>query len=304
MIRILAKLFAVAAVLTICSPIQPSFAETVAFVSATGSGSACSQTAPCGSIFSAILSLGTGGRIVCVTPVSETESFGFNGGTWVFDCPSAVMQGSITITGNAVLKFQHMSFSPAGGNKMFVSAGGGGTLIYDDCVLEDATGAPLDIEPAFPFDLAMKNSRISNNGAAGVIIKPAAGGSVMATFDGVTITKNAGGLHTDSTNGAVRVDISNSTISNNADNGLAIVGGVGTGGTNIVNLSHDVIASNGQAGIEVSGTFAAAYVDTTLLDTNAGGAMSTLSSGKVFTFVNNRIIGSFGSGFSGSASPN
>jgi hypothetical protein len=34
-------------------------------------------------------------------------------------------------------------------------------------------------------------------------------------------------VHTDTTNGAVRVDISNSTVSNNANNGLAIVGGAG-----------------------------------------------------------------------------
>jgi hypothetical protein len=302
MIRIVAKFFALTIVLVAFLPVQPSSAENVAFVSATGSGGACTQTAPCGTIFQAIITLETGGRIVCGTPVSETGGFGFNGGTWVFDCPSAVMHGNLTISGNAVLKFQHMSFSPVAGNKMFVSAGGGGTLIYDDCVLEDATGTPLDVEPAFPLNLVIKNSRISNNAAAGVLIKPASGGSVTATFDGVTITNNAGGLRTDTTNGAVRVDISNSTISNNANNGLIAIGGAG--GQNMVSVGNGVIASNSQAGIEASGATAAVLVNNTLLDSNAGGAISAVSGGRILTYQNNRTIGLPGTGFTGTASPN
>jgi hypothetical protein len=297
--RVIAKVFAVAAVLTICLSVQPSSAENVAFVSATGNGGPCTQTAPCASIFQAIVSLpNTGGRIVCATPMSETGGFNFSGGTWVFDCPSAVMHGNLTITGNAVLKFQHMSFSP-GANKIFVSAGGGGTLIYDDCVLEDATGTPLDVEPAFPFNLVIKNSRISNNTAAGVLIKPASGGSVTATFDGVTITNNAGGLKTDTTNGAVRVDISNSTISNNANNGLIAIGGAAT--VNMVIVKNDVIGSNGQAGIEASGGSAAVLVSNSVLDSNTGGATSAVSGGRILTYGNNITIGTIGSGFTGTA---
>ena len=130
---------------------------------------------------------------------------------------------------------------------------------------------------------------------------PRATSSVTATFDGVTITKNAGGLRTDTTNGAVRVDISNSTIGNNANNGLIAIGGVG--GQNMMNLSRDVIASNGQVGIEVSGTTAGAIVDTTLLDSNTLGALSAVSSGRILTYQNNRIVGSPGTGFTGTASP-
>ena len=97
------------------------------------------------------------------------------------------------------------------------------------------------------MNLIITNSRVSNNTAAGVLIKPAAGGSVKATFDGVTITNNAGGLKTDTTNGSVTVDIFNSNISNNANNGLVAIGG--TGGQNMMTVKNDVIASNGQAGI-------------------------------------------------------
>ena len=235
----------------------------------------CTQTAPCGSILLAITSLPpAGGRIVCATPVAETAGFGFSNSAYVFDCPSTVLLGPITFFGkNVVLKFQHMGFSSATNVINFV--GGGGTLIFEDCVLDDNGGVALDIEPGAPLNLVIKNSRISNNTAAGVLIKPASGGSVTATFDGVTITNNAGGLRTDSTNGAVRVDITNSTISNNANNGLIAIGGAG--GQNMVSVRNDVIASNGQAGIEASGGNAAVLVNNTLLDSNTLGATSAVA---------------------------
>ena len=67
-----------------------------------------------------------------------------------------------------------------------------------------------------------------------------------------------------------------------------------------MNVSHDVIASNGTAGIQANGANAAVFVDTTLLDLN-NIAISIVNSGKVFTYGNNRIIGDPSSGFSGPA---
>ena len=304
MIRILAKLFAVAVALTACLPVHPSSAAGVAFVSATGGGSACTQSAPCASFQAAGLALpNDGGRIICMTPVEQTVT-GFNlanGATLVFDCPSTSWLGNLVISGSGVYKFQHVGFSGLGAAFPISKVTGSGTLIFEDCVIEDVAGTGLDIEPNGPLNLVIKNSRISNNTAAGVLIKPAAGGSVTATFDGVTITNNAGGLKTDTTNGAVRVDISNSTISQNANNGLIAIGGAG--GNNMVTVKNDVIASNGQAGIEASGSNAAVLVNNAVLDTNTGGSLQAVSSGRILTYQNNTAIGAVGTGFTGVASP-
>jgi Right handed beta helix region len=298
MIRIIAKLFAVAVGFTVCLPVQPSSAENVAFVSATGSGGACTQTAPCGSINTAVSSLPNGGRVVCATPVVETVSFGFANSTYVFDCPGASMLGQIVYFGKSVvLKFQHMGFSNAGNVIGFQS--GGGTLIFEDCVIEDAGGTALDIEPPVPFNLVVTNSRISTN-AAGVLLKPAAGGSVTATFDRVTITGNSGGgVKTDTTNGPVSVDISNSTISNNGGNGMNAVSGA-AGGVNMLNIKNSVIARNGSAGVQVNGANAAALINNTLLDSNGTGATTAINGGRVLTYGNNSIVGAPGSGFTAS----
>jgi hypothetical protein len=300
MTRIIAKLFAVAIVLTAFLPVQRSSAAGVAFVSATGGGSACTQAAPCSSMITAINSLGgTGGRIVCITAVLADAAIGFNE-SYVFDCPSTIWPDQFDLSGsNVELKFQHMSFSGAPNGFPMVRVTGSGTLIFDDCDFENNTGAALDIEPSGPFTLVVTNSRISNN-VSGVLIKPAAGGSVIATFDGVTIINNAGGgLKTDTTNGPVEVDISNGTISKNGGNGLNAVSGAG--GSNILNLSHDVVASNGVAGVQANGANSAALIDTTLLDSNTSGATSAVNGGKVLTYGNNRIVGNSGSGFTGSA---
>jgi|SRR5580704_4294288 hypothetical protein len=300
--------FAIVIVAT-CLPAQPSSAGNIAYLSATGGGLACTAAAPCATFLDAFASLlPSGGRILCLDPVADTGGFSLSAGNAVFDidCPAGSWAGSgsvpvLNIIGpNLTLTFRNMAFDGIGGATSAIKVGknGSGTLVFENCVFANSSGDGLDIEPTGALTLVVTNSRVSNNTAGGVVLKPASGGSVTATFNGVTITKNAGGLHTDTTNGPVEVDVSDSTISNNADNGIIAIGAAG--GTNVVNLNHDVIASNGQAGIAVSGGNAAVFVDTTLLDSNATGATSVPSSGQVYTYKNNRLIGSVGSGFTAS----
>ena len=79
MIRIIAKLFAVAVALAICLPVQPSSAEeALEFVSATGGGSTCTQTAPCATILAAFSNFPSpGGRIVCMNSCESSREFRF-----------------------------------------------------------------------------------------------------------------------------------------------------------------------------------------------------------------------------------
>jgi hypothetical protein len=236
---------------------------------------------------------------VCATPVEETTSFAFGNSTLVFNCPSASWLGAITIFGsNVVFVFQHIAFNSV------IHVSGGGTLIFEDCVLEGVAvlqgvaGVALDVEPSSPLNLIVTNSRISNNDS-GVLLKPAAGGSVTATFNGVTIDGNSGGgLKGDSTNGPVTVDISNSTISKNAGNGMNAVGGAG--GANMFNIRSSIIAANGSAGVQANGATAAALINNTLLDSNATGATTAINGGRLLSYGNNSIVGPAGSGFTGS----
>jgi hypothetical protein len=315
MIQVTAKLFAVAAVLAMCLPVQPSSAGNVSYMSATGGG-ACTAASPCDTFVSALASLlPGGGRVLCLEPVADTFSFtlGGEGNAEIdVDCPAGSWAGNIAgapiftfAQPNLTLTFRNMSFNGVGGatSAIKVGQGGSGTLIFENCVFENFSGTVFDVEPSGAFNLVIKNSRISNS-AAGVLIQPATGGSVTATFDGVTIVENnGGGLKTDTINGPINLAISNSTISKNGGNGMNAVGnGGGAALQNMLTLKNDVIASNGSAGVQANGGNAAVLVNNTVLDTNAAGATSTVNDGRVLTYGNNSIVGPVGSGFNGTAS--
>ena len=310
MIRILAKLFAVTVLLITLSYVAPLSAAPVVYLSSTGSdANPCTATQPCADITRAMQVVDVGGQISCINSPSTLGNIGdsLDGFSVTIDCSGLYLVNSSNYVGlgffgtNQVVKIRNLTMNelPGSGNHA-IQVTGSGTLIIENCVFENFnSNTPLDIEPIGPLNLVITNSRISNS-ASGVFIKPAAGGSVTATFNGLTIDGNSGGgLKTDTTNGLVSVDISNSTISNNTGNGMNAVSGAG--GTNMLNIKNSVIARNGSAGIQANGSNAAALVNNTLLDSNTAGATSAVGGGRIMTYGNNSIVGPAGSGFTGSA---
>jgi hypothetical protein len=69
----------------------------------------------------------------------------------------------------------------------------------------------------------------------------------------------------------------------------------------MLNIKNSVIAHNGSAGVQANGATAAALINNTLLDSNGTGATTTINGGGVLTYGNNSIVGSAGSGFTGTA---
>jgi hypothetical protein len=222
------------------------------------------------------------------------------------DCPGVIETSSggplLTIGGaNDVVKILNLTISGANGGSTPISFTGSGTLILENCVLENFSGTALDIEPTGPLNIVIKNSRISNN-AAGILLKPAAGGSINATLDHVTVTGNTGtggGIKTDSANGIVNLDIIESEISNNGGVGVNARSG---GSLNMVSIKNSFITKNSAQGVQANGANVGITVQTTLLDQNTGGATSVAGGGHISTYGNNSIIGSSGSGFTGTAS--
>ena len=308
MIRMVGKLLAVTFAVAASLHGIPLHAAPFTWASSTGTAtSTCAAAQPCGSLFDALGSTDTGGQINCLNSPGFTTGDIATARSATVDCVGSLNffggAPQLTLLGTSqTFKVRNLTFTGnGGGSPTAIKVTGSGTLIIENCVFENFPGNALDIEPNGAFNLVIKSSRVSNNTSAGVLIKPAAGGSVTATFDGVSITNNAGRLRTDTTNGAVRVDISNSTISNNANNGLIAIGGAG--GQNMVSVGNGVIASNSQAGIDASGGNAAVLVNNTLLDSNTAGALSAVSGGRILTYQNNNIVGSSGTGFTGTAGP-
>jgi Right handed beta helix region len=299
------KLCVAAAALAAALPAAPSHAETFAYVSATGSGTACTAAQPCATFSAAFGVSNSSLRILCLNGAAEDSSeeqinASYNNGTLDIDCPLGfvpTLAFSPLVT-NATVRLRHLGFRNNGFSPDQIVFQGSGTLILEDCVFSDTSGTALNIEPNGPLKLVIRNSRISNNGA-GILLKPASGGSINATLDHVVIAGNGGGgIKTDSTNGTIDLDVSYSEISNNAGNGINAVAG---SSQNIVSVKNSVIARNGAAGVQVNGGNAGVLVATTLLDQNTAGATSIVSGGNMFSYGNNDVVGALGSGFPSTA---
>jgi hypothetical protein len=271
---------------------QPVMAAHL-FFSGIGSGSACTQSAPC-TLDIAINNSSPTDELSCADSSD-------NGGLTIsksltIDCAgTAASIGSLTVASGATVIFRNFTIWEVDNAITLLS----GTLIIENVHITGASGNAILAEPTSASTLIVKNS-IIDKGTAAVLLKPNAGGSLSARFDHVTIAGNTGGgIKLDTTNGAVTVDITDSEISSNGGNGLNAVGGAG--GPAMFSVSRSVIAKNGVAGVQVNGATAAAMIDTTLLDSNASGATTTVNGGRVLTYGNNRIVGTAGAGFTGSA---
>ena len=313
MIRAIARLciivpaVALAAVLLVISAPRAQAGADVVYISSTGiDTNPCTATQPCATVSAALVAVNAGGEILCVNSPGIVDFGFFSYVSFTLDCPGTFSPNAsgaaIQLLGEPqVVTIRNLTIRGNFGGGPAIQVLGRGSLVLENCVLENfGTGAALDIEPQFSSSLVVVNSRISGS-ASGVLLKPAsAGPGIEATFDHVRIVQNSGGgLKTDTTNGPVTVEITYSVVSGNGGNGINAVGGVG--GHNMVSIKNSVVAKNSVAGLQSNGTNAGVLVGTTLLDQNASGATSVVGAGSLLTYDNNDIVGSLGSGFTGTA---
>jgi hypothetical protein len=270
----------------------PPAAASDLFFSGNGAGTACSQAAPC-PLATAVSEALAGMELACADS-SGSPSVTISKSITI-DCVGTTGHiAGVTVDSGAVVTLAN--FTLGGGLNLVLQSG---TAILENVHLT-GVGTAISAQPNAPSTLIVKNSRIDSN-SAGALLKPAAGGSLSARFDRVTIAANlGGGIKIDTTNGPVTVDVTDSEISSNAGNGLNAVGGAG--GPAMFSINRSVIAKNGAAGVQASGANSAALISTSLLDSNTAGALSAVGGGRILTYGNNSIVGSSGTGFTGSAS--
>jgi hypothetical protein len=176
----------------------------------------------------------------------------------------------------------------------------------ENCLLLNGNPASLLIHPfvvgntlATDFSVTIQDTTM-NGGATGLKVTPVPGvnisvGITRSHFDNNT----GGGIRIDTSGGGTATTtISDSSIGFNGGNGINAVAGANQ---NVISIKNSVIARNSAAGVQANGATAGVLVQTTLFDQNVGGATSVVNSGHISTYGNNSIIGSAGSGFTGSA---
>jgi hypothetical protein len=290
-------------VLNVAVLITPASATSaVTYISNTGSDSnPCTAAQPCATPSAALSNVGVGGQINCLDAPGWIFSSISVDKQVTIDCAgfyyaTAANSGAFQISQNVIIR----NLTINGENIAYpaIKVNSGNLLVLENCTfLGIPTGPAIDVEPSSPLTLVIRNSRILANGG-GVLLKPAVGGIINAILDHVVISDGGGGIKTDSTNGVVNLDVTDTEIYNNSGNGINAVAGTIQ---NMVSIKNSVIAKNGVAGVQANGANAGVTLQSTLLDQNASGATSVVGGGHIITYGNNSIVGSAGSGFTGSA---
>jgi hypothetical protein len=267
----------------------------------------CSRTAPCKTFAGAISKTAAGGEINCLDPggfgaVSITKSL-------VIDChytEGGALAGGNGITVNdslsgtpntAVVVLRGLDIfgvNPPSNGVRFVA---GAALHIEDCVIRRfnaANSAGVSVANSAAMALFITNTTISANGngatGGGIVIAPAAGGSIKAVISNSRILNNANvGIKVDATSttslNGLLTSISDTLIAGNPT-GLNGAGG-GTG--NNIMVTDSVITMNG-TGVNTNGGTSVVRMGTTNISGNQTGI--TASGGGVNrSYGNNQING-------------
>jgi hypothetical protein len=206
------------------------------FVANGGVGAGCTFAAPCGSWSTAIALAHSGDTITAITAgdfgeieLSEDKGVIIDGGG--FD--AGILGGGVYIDmadgDSAVLRGLHLNGSGAGVNGIGVRFAGGGSLVVEDCQIQNYGKRGISIEDITDgAKVLISNTTVSGQagtsgaGGNGIIVIPPASRTNTVLLDRVRIENNlnsgvgvnAGGI----------VEIRNSVLSNNAVWGLVADG--------------------------------------------------------------------------------
>jgi hypothetical protein len=283
----------------------PANAATTARTWVSGVGddgnaaSLCSRTAPCKTFAGAIAVTSAGGEINCLDSggfgvVTITQSISIICGT---AGEAGVMNSSgdgITISAGSTgvvylsgLDFEGLSTSVGAGVNITSAL----RVTIQNCVSRGFYNGVVINSPS-SMTLEIKDTTIINNSNHGVDIQPF-GGTLYASIDHSLMQNNKidGIFAAGNFGGAVLLGISDSSLSLNGGDGLA----VSAGAANVkVNVIRGSFVTNGGAGIKAdqsSGGSAAAIVGSSMFADDLGGAISLVGGGTVFTLSNNQLSG-------------
>jgi hypothetical protein len=317
-------LFALLATALACSSFAVSSAhaqDALTWVSGVGDDTnPCSRTAPCVTFAGAIAKTTVGGEVVtldpgnfptnvggeAVGPLNISHAISIYNGSGSSGAANITVSGTngITITAGATDVVNLRGLTIDGSNSgagIGIQINSAGRVNIEDCVIQGfgpTAGTGITVVPSSgTVELHLRNTVIRDN-AAGMLILPTGGATVITSIEGSTIVHNSGGgLKADSAGGPVGVTMSDSTVSMNTSNGLNAVSGAS--GNVTVDLTRDVISWNGQAGIQANGGTATVTVGFSTLSNN-GSAVNAIGSGQVKTMGYNQLTGPSGTGFTSS----
>jgi hypothetical protein len=271
-------------------------ANNVSFVKSTGSGTACTQAAPCGNLGSALDATVTGGEIHCLDSgslggVTITKSI-------TIDCAGVAMTtNTIEIAApSGVVTIRNLTVSGVFGDVIGINFLDGAALVVDNCVVENYIGpafAGIRFRPsAGGSKLVVINTLVKNNGngstGGGIVVNPQSGGSAQIVLDRVNVDKNIFGIVVDGTGstGGINMTVTDSVSSGNLNDGL--IATTPAGGAPIGVYVKNTRLANSGFGIRSIGTNVTVRVDGSSVIGNSTG-LSVSGGGALLSAGNNMV---------------
>ena len=281
------------------------------WVSATGTGTACTRGTPCASVSIAQAVTNAGGVISVLDQGGGDGSF-------------ATITKSLTIRAEGVEG--GATTAPTSGSSILVQAGpsdevtleglhvngtgiqflSGGQLHIVRCVITNGNvsgGTGIQFYPQSAGKLSVTDTVITNFGSGtggGIVVNPQSGGIAQVAIERVTVNGNAFGIAADGSNstGGTNMTIADSMIAGNAQDG--IIATTSSGGAAVGLYVKNTKSVNNAFGIRSSGTNVTVRVDGSSVIGNGTGL--SFSSGAVLaTYGNNAVNANASNGaFSGS----
>jgi hypothetical protein len=228
------------------------------YVSASGTGTACTLAAPCATMQAAINATISGGIVSCL----DSNDYSFNPTTIsasiMIDCTgTAASAGPFTVTGAGIgVKIKNLT--------IFIDDAPG-ILFTEGAILQvenvQIYGMSTGIEitasgPAGNFPkFVIANSQLWSNGGGGeqggILIKPSAAGFLMGEISNTVIHDNFYGVIVDGNSGATGLNVSivDSSVVNNVNDGVH--NGSNSAGSFVL-VDHSNVSHNGAVGINAA----------------------------------------------------
>jgi hypothetical protein len=282
----------------------PANAATTARTWVSGVGndanvaSLCSRTAPCATFTAAQTVTSAGGEINCLDPggfgaVTITQSIsiicGTNGEAGVL----ASNGNGITIAAGStgIVYLSGLDMEGLGAGFAGVQTKTALRVTIQNCVIK---GFALGIEaiPTSTMTLEIKDTTVINSGNVGVETE-SSGATVYASIDHSLIQNNQifGVAASGNSNGAVLLGISDSSISLNGANGLAVFSGPANAKVNVIRSSFVTNGGFGVSADQTSGGNASVIVGSSMFADDLAGAIGLVAGGTVYSLGNNQLSG-------------
>jgi hypothetical protein len=266
------------------------------YVSSTGSGIACTRTAPCVDFPLAHDATLAGGVVTVLDPgdyssVTITKSLTIraevDGGS-TFSLPGGFFI-LVKAGPNDVVTLEGLHFGGAG-----IGFASGAHLHVVRCVIANgnASGdAGILFRPSSPSKLSVTDTVISNMGSGtggGIVINPASAGTAQVALERVTVNGNAFGIAADGTGstGGINMTIADSMIGGNAQDGIIAV--TPGGGAPIGVMVTNTKSVNNAFGVRSIGPNVTVRVKNSDVTGNGTG-LSFSGGGALLTYGNNAV---------------